>query len=665
MADPRAPSGEESGHRRAILRRSLGSPALFALVYSLVAAGVYFSLGVVTEHALGLTPLVLLVAGLFFVLTTMTYVEGASLHRERGGSSVFARHAFNELVSFVAGWMLLLDAVILLALTTLTAAHYLSEFWSGLGSGVPEILLPIALIAGVAVFNVRGQTSRRLDRVALAGLVDVGAQAVVVIVGLVLFFSPTTITDSIHFGSSPRWQDAVFALTIAAAAFIGLESASGLAGEVAIGRAGLRRLVTTITATVVALYVAIGLVAVTALPVEHGRSPLAGAAGQAPMLKVVHAFGSSRLDGLLAVVVALSATAMLVAAAHSAMLALSRLGYSLATNRQVPSLVGRLHPTRSTPFVIIAIGAVLAAGLVVPTDLEFLLGIFAYGAMLAFTIAHLSVCVLRYREPERDRPYRMPFSVRIAGGDLPIPAVLGAVLAGAGWVSVLVLHSGARIVGSAWLVAGLLLYVGYRTSEDKPVLRRVTIPESALRRDPEVSEYGTILVPLLGTALDDDIVQTAGRLSAEHADDEESQGPTIEALWVFEIPMSLPIDARLPESRLQEARRALARAKAVGEEYGGVQVATAIVRARRVGQAIVDQARRRGAEAIVLGAEEPSRIRGGARLGGKALDNYVGDITRYVVNKAPCRVILTAPGDEPERPVGVASEAAESAEGER
>jgi APA family basic amino acid/polyamine antiporter len=83
----------------------------------------------------------------------------------------------------------------------------------------------------------------------------------------------------------------------------------------------------------------------------------------------------------------------------------------------------------------------------------------------------------------------------------------------------------------------------------------------------------------------------------------------------------------------------------VGEQYAGVQVATATVRTRRAGYAIVDEARRRGVEAVVLGAEEPSLIRGGARLGGRGgrLENFVGDVTKYVISKANCRVILTAP----------------------
>src|SRR2546430_8451484 len=192
---------------------------------------------------------------------------------------------------------------------------------------------------------------------------------------------------------------------------------------------------------------------------------------------------------------------------------------------------------------------------------------------------------------------------------------------------------------------GLALSLLSPTPQPKPVYKRVTVPEAALREDRREAEYGSILVPIFGNPLDDDIIQTAGRLAAEDATDEAAgEGATIEALWVFEVPMALPIDARLPDSQLERARAALRRAKAVGEEYEGVEVATATVRARRAGQAIVEEARRRGVEAIVLAAEEPSRIRGGALLGGRTpLDNFVGDITKYVVQKAPCRVILTAP----------------------
>jgi len=236
--------------------------------------------------------------------------------------------------------------------------------------------------------------------------------------------------------------------------------------------------------------------------------------------------------------------------------------------------------------------------------------------------------------------------VRVGGGELPLPAALGALLAAVLLGTLVVFHAGARYVGLGWTLAGLALYVVYRRTGGKSLTRRVVVAEEALRHEPLTSEFGSILVPILGTALDDDLVQTAGRLAAEHAADEDEgvEGTTIEAIWVFEVPMALPLDARLPTGQLEAARTALARAKAVGEEYEGVTVQTATVRGRRAGQSIVEEARRRGVELIVLGAEEPSKIRRGALLGGRgSLDDFVGEATKYVVTRAPCRVILTAP----------------------
>ena len=207
-------------------------------------------------------------------------------------------------------------------------------------------------------------------------------------------------------------------------------------------------------------------------------------------------------------------------------------------------------------------------------------------------------------------------------------------------------HSGARYVGLAWLLGGLVLYVVYRKTQQKPLLRRVTIPERALRYEALEPEFGSILVPIFGTALDDDIIQTAGRLAGETRDDLESEGAVIEAIWVFEIPLALPMDAPLPDAQVKRAREALARAKLVGEEYEGVEVATAIVRARRAGEAIVREARRRGVEAIVLAAEESSRVRGGVAVRRRRRSARELRRRRLPVRdraRRPCRVILTAP----------------------
>jgi APA family basic amino acid/polyamine antiporter len=635
------------------VRRSLGSPTLFAIVYTSVASSIYFALGVVADHALALTPFVFLAAALFFLLAAMTYVEGASLHQERAGSTVFARHAFNELVSFIAGWAILLDYIILIAVTSLSATNYLAAFYAPIGRGPTELVLALAIIGYVAVRNIRGFSPARGRRIAALVITDLALQSLVVVVGLAVFFHADLLVDPVHLGTSPQWKDVLFALGVATVIFTGLESASGLSGEVMVRRRDLQRLITSAGVSVLFIYVGIGVVAVTALPVVGGDTSLGRNYLEAPMIGIAESFPQDWLADTLKYVIAGLATVTLIAAANSAMMGLSRLAYSLATNRQIPSVVGRLHRTRSTPYVLIILASVLAAALVLPEDLDFLVGIFAFGALLGLTIAHLSIVVLRYKEPDRKRPYKMPFSVRVRGGELPLPAAVGALLSALVWVSVVITHSGARYAGSAWMLGGILLYVIYRKADGKPLLRRVVVPEAALRtpdRKRRAAEYGSILVPLFGSPLDDDIMQTAGRLAAE--EDEEAVdaegGATIEAVWIFVVPMSLPIDAALPEEQLKRARAALARAKAVGEEYEGVHVATATIRARRAGAAIVEEARRRGVQAIVLAAEEPSKVRGGALLGGRGgpRDNFVGDVTKYVVAKAPCQVILTAPPAE-------------------
>ena len=619
--------------------------ALFAVVYTTSISSVYFALGVVAHRANGLTPAVFLVAGLFFGLIAMTYAEGASLHPERGGSAVFARYAFNELVSFVAGWCIFLDYTILIAVTALTVPSYLAAFAAPIGRGALEIAVAFAVIALVAVDNLTGVSARRLRPRLMITFVDLILQALIIVLGMVLVFNPDNLTASIHLGTAPSAADLAYALPIAAIAFTGVEAAASIAGEVTASRKHVRLLVGPGSAVIVLIYVGISLVGVGALPVHHGMTDLGTTHIKAPVLGVVEAFKPQWLANVLKYAVAIGGAAGLIAAAGSAMLGVSRVGYSLATNRQIPSAIGRLHGRWGTPYVVIGAAAVAAAGLVLPTNLDFLVGIYAFGAMLAFTIAHASVVALRFREPDRDRAYSVPWSIGVAGARVPVPAVVGALASGAGWLALLVFHTGARYVGLAWLLSGLLLYVVYRKTQQKPLLRRVTIPERALRYEALEPEFGSILVPILGTALDDDIVQTAGRLAGETRDDVGEKGAVIEAIWVFEIPLALPVDAPLPDAQVRRARESLARAKLVGEEYEGVEVATAIVRGRRAGEAIVREARRRGVEAIVLAAEESSKVRGGSLLGGRGgpLDNYVGDVSRYVISKAPCRVILTAP----------------------
>ena len=635
------------------IERGVGTPRLFATAYSTVGSSIYFALGVVAAYALGLTPLVFLVAGLLFVITTLTYFEGMTLHPERGGSAVMARFAFNELVSFIAGWAILLDFLILIAISTLSIGHYLMAFWDGFGDDGASLVIALFVLGIVARYNFLGKAPRGRRTIALT-IVDLALVLTIVGLGLAIAFDPPAITDNVNLGTVPTWPDLLFGMTVAVIAYTGIEAAANLAPEVRVSKGALRRTVGAGAAVVLLVFVGMSVVALMALPVGPGvpmgvdsqtsgyGTPLGGQYIEAPVLGVVEALTGGVAGELLSYAVALVAMLVLSQAANAGMVGIARTAYTLATHRQIPRGVARLHPRYGTPWIVLAIFTFLAALLVLPLDIELLAGMFAYGALIAFALAHLSVCVLRFKEPDRERGYKVPLNVRVRGRELPLPALAGAVLSVAAWVATLFYHDEARWLGTAWMGFGLALYVIYRSREGLSLTRMVEVPAERMSKVPEV-EYARILVPVFGEDLDDDIMSTAGQL----ASDPGRGGAVIDAVYVHVVPMSLPLDAQLPEEKVRGAEEALERARRVGEEYEGVTVNVEQARGRTVGAAIVDAARRRRAEAIVIGAEPPTRIKGGGLLGGIAgvRQRELGEVTAYVLEKAPTRVLVTAPPD--------------------
>jgi APA family basic amino acid/polyamine antiporter len=631
--------------------RFLGVPWLFAVAYSAVAFSIYFALGIVADRGLGLTPLIMLGAGLVFALTTLTYVEGGAMFVERGGSTSLARHAFNELVSFIAGWAILIDYILVIAMAAITVPHYLRPISDDLTHGTPEIAIAVLVVGFAASVNIAGFTGeRRQGLLVLLAVADLVVQLAVIAVGLAVALDPGALTAQLDIGTAPSFEDIVFAGVVALVALAGLEAASNLAPDLNWEDRDLPRVVVVGGAIVPLVYVGMASVALMAVPVvatpSGPETALAGPYLDSPVLGVVLSYSPAWLADVLKWPVALVAPAVLTFAATTTMLGLSRHAYTLATNRQIPSWLGKLGAQRSTPHVAIAIAAAIAIGLLAGGDLEFLASAFAFGATIAIAIAHLAVIRLRVSDPERARPFRIPLNVRFRGGSsLPVPAIAGALLMVGAWISVVALRGEAVIVGAVWMAVGIVGYVVYRTVvQGTSLTRRVTVPEEALfKLRPDV-EYGSILVPVFGSPLDDDIVGTAGRL-ADAAEVPGDRPPRIELIYVMDLPLTVPLDAPPPPQRVEAARRALERAREVGEEYETCEIATEIVPARSVGAGIVDEARRLKVELIVMGGEPPSPIRGGAGLGGigAARPAEVGEVTEYVLRKAPCRVLLTAP----------------------
>ncbi|MEX2447759.1 MAG: amino acid permease [Solirubrobacterales bacterium] len=638
-----------------LLQRGVGVPGLFIAVYSTIGFSIYFALGVVADRGLGLTPLIFLAAGLLFALTAMTYAEGASMLRERGGSSSFARHGFNELVAFVAGWAILIDYLIIVAMAAISVPHYLEPITPDLSLQRREIGIAAIVIVAACLLNVFNVTGRGRERpLTLLALADIALQLTVVAVGVFAVFHPERLTAELDLFASPTLTDAIYAGVVAMLAYAGIEAASDLAPDLDVRRRDLRRIVSLGAIAVPIGYAAMAAIALMAVPVVAGpggpETALGGEFVEAPILGVVSAYDPGWLSDAMRWVVAVVAAPVLFWATTTAMLGVSRHIYTLAINRQIPSWLGKLNARHATPQVAIVLSGLIAIGLVAPVDVKLLAGIYAFGSTLAITIAHLSILRLRMTEPDRPRPFRVPWSVEWRGAQLPVPALFAALVSGLAFLSVLAYHDTARWVGGGWMAFGLLFYVVYRKGfEGTTLTQRVSVSERALTKQVREVEYANILVPVFGTEIDDEIVSTAGRLAAAEQRDGD-RGPTrLDVIYVIEVPLSTALDAELSAEVEDRALRAVERAREVGEEYSDVTVTASVIRARKVGAGIVEAARRSGAEAIVVGAEPPTKVRGGARLGGvgAAKPPEIGAATEYVLKKAPCRVLLTAPPESP------------------
>src|SRR5882724_8911727 len=200
------------------LRRTVGVPGLFATAYGNVGSSIYYALGLVAAHALGLTPVVFIFAGGLFALTAKTYAEGASMFPEAGGSSSFARHAFNEVASFFAGWALSLDYIITIAISAFFVPHYLGAFWPPLKHNPGDIIGGAVVIAILAGLNIRGLRESAKLNIFLA-IADLITQALLIVLGAILVFNPSTLVNQIHLGTAPTFTELLFALSISMVAY--------------------------------------------------------------------------------------------------------------------------------------------------------------------------------------------------------------------------------------------------------------------------------------------------------------------------------------------------------------------------------------------------------------------------------------------------------------
>ncbi len=462
------------------LSRSLGWAPLFAAAYGNVGSDIYFALGLVALYALGLTPVVFMIAGLLFITTALSYAEASTLLPEAGGCSSFARVAFDDLAGFIAGWAVSLDYILTAAISALFVSHYLASLglpWLRQAPG--DAAFGMAVLAFLVIINLAGARDSSRINVGIAAA-DLVTQAVIIIIGLIGVFSLPVLIHNVHWGVAPTWGQFAFSISIAAVAYTGIETISNLAGEAKNPQRAIPRATILLIVAVLAIYALLTSVALSAMPVRYtGRpDPITGSRYSTelgtryqadPVVGIVRNLPPTFAPVIrpLAAWVGLLAATILLIATNAALLGLSRLTYSQARHRHLPAVFGLLHPRTSVPWVAIVAGGGLAAVLLVPglfgaPEADLLGTLLSFGALIGFTAAHFSVVRLRWLGVERPGTFRIPGSLHIGGRELAVLPLLGGLGTGIVWVTVVFTHPAARAVGLGWMVAGTAFYILYR-----------------------------------------------------------------------------------------------------------------------------------------------------------------------------------------------------------
>ena len=606
------------------LERVLGTGALFSTAYGNVGSSIYYALGLVASFALGLTPVVFMISGLIFMATAATYAEATTMYPEAGGSSSFARHAFNEFWSFFAAWGQMLNYIITVAISAFFVPHYLGIFWPALRHSPGDIVGGIFIVGLLAILNIVGIREAAGINIFLA-VVDFATQLVLVLLGCILVLSPSTLVHNVHLWTAPTLTDFLIAIPVGMVAYTGIETISNMAEEAKDYGRTIPRSIGGVVIAVMVIYALLPAVALSAMPVKNGVTQLGlsedqgGYAGD-PVLGVVKNIDLGPFQHSAEIYVGVLAATILILATNAGLIGVSRLTYSMGQYRQLPDKLRSLHPKFRTPYVAILLFGAIACVTMLPGQADFLGQMYAFGAMLSFTIAHLAVIRLRSKYPDAERPWTMPGNVTWRGVSWPLMAMFGVVGTGLAWIVVTALNVTTLIVGFLWLAIGITTYIAFRRHLGLSLTetRKAELIKSAVEHE---VEYESVLVAFEDTEYSSDAVATAVKLAARRR-----RG--VHVVVLISVPNHLPIDASLPEQE-RAGEQTIESARVLG----GRRVTGHLekVRPGQGGRRIVEEAREIKARALIMAL--PARPRAAGSPFGRTLETVLAD--------RPCRVIIT------------------------
>ena len=451
------------------LRRVLGIPAVFSAGYGNVGSSIYYALGIVALVAMGATPVALGIAGVLFIFTAFTYAEGTAALPEAGGSASFARHGFNDLFGFIAGWALMLSYIVTIAISAFTIPPYLGYFWEPFkDSAIVGTVASMGIVVFLMTLNVVGIKETSFVNIS-AAVLDIATQVSLVVIGFILLFNPTLIISRIV-NNWPAPENLIIGIALAAIAYTGIETMSQMAEETRQPQKRVPRALVMMIVAVLVIFAGISLVSLSAMTPQElasdwSRDPVAGIAANLPL---------ALLQDVLKPLIAILAGTILLIATNAGLIGISRLAFSLGKHRLVPPALSRIHPRFKTPYISIILFSVIAVLIIIPGFFEANVfknmgALYAVGSLLAFMFAHASIISLRIRQPELPRPFKLGWNIKIKGRELPISAILGICALSIIWVIILITQPYSRWVGLGWMIAGVIIYYFYRRRENLPL----------------------------------------------------------------------------------------------------------------------------------------------------------------------------------------------------
>ncbi len=432
------------------LKKELGLLGSFSMGFADVGADIFLALGLIAAYAHGLMPLALLVAAIVYVTSGLSYAELGSAIPVSGGSSSFGKRAFGQLVGFIAGWGLMLDYTIDIALFAVASAGYMSFFFPGMSipfaaSGMIFLLLLVNLLG----IRESSFVNSALTVVVIAILI------VIVDLGYTSAFSLDRFAAGITpVASDPGVNSFLYSITLAIVAFVGIESISQGAEETrrperVIPRATLMAIFFVLLFAFLLSIMALGIVPWQVLA-DHMDSPLV------PLVQALP------FANLLVPIVAFAGFLVCLVSANTGIIGVSRVAYFMSNAGMISRRVNWVHPKFRTPWITITLFSLIAMVLAYSGDMIFLGELYAFGALTAYTVTNFSLLKLRFAEPGLPRPFKVPLNIKVGRGELPLVTVFGAVACLAIFYLVATLHVQGRNFAALWFIAGFAYFFLYR-----------------------------------------------------------------------------------------------------------------------------------------------------------------------------------------------------------